>query len=475
MTNKTIAIIGGGPAGLTSAKAALECGMQPHIFDANDTIGGLWRPKNGLVWQGMCINLSHYSCCFSDLGWPDDAPDFPDSLAVYNYLLSYAQLNQLTPYIHGNARVIAAAPKHDQVDLTWLEGATERQKTFHHLVVANGIFNRPFRPAMADHFRGKTLHSADYNDGSLYKDRHVAIIGGSFTGMEIATDLARHGAQVTFIFRKPVWILSRLTQGPNGNQVPIDLLFHHRVQPDDTVPAHERYIGTSQFFESQFGNPGDTHEDLRMHHDGTPPHVAVSDDFLDHVISGAIILKKGQTLSIGQSGPIIEGHGEQQVDDVIFCTGYQADLDFLNPPTRATLNYAPDNQLVPFISTDGTTHPDIPNLGFVGVYRSPYFGIMELQARMLMMQFSGMIRRDTTHDGIAFSQHLRRQKINEQFPYGGYVTLSDRFAHRIGVLDDTPALEGPIIPAHYRLNGPFKNPDAAKPVIAAASKRYNGP
>lgn len=40
---KLVCVIGGGASGLTSVKSCLEYGLRPVCFEAEDSIGGLWR------------------------------------------------------------------------------------------------------------------------------------------------------------------------------------------------------------------------------------------------------------------------------------------------------------------------------------------------------------------------------------------------------------------------------------------------
>lgn len=70
-----------------------------------------------------------------------------------------------------------------------------------------------------------------------------------------------------------------------------------------------------------------------------------------------------------------------QVDYVIFCTGLRPCLSFLPPKIMSLLEFDMDDLLQPLILHHQTWNPSVPGLAFVGVYRGPYFGAMELQAR----------------------------------------------------------------------------------------------
>jgi len=85
---KRVAILGAGPAGIVSAKYAVENGFVPVVFDKKSLPGGLWSAGTA-IWDDMHSNSSRYSVMFSDFGWPDKASIIPSAKDVYNYLIDY--------------------------------------------------------------------------------------------------------------------------------------------------------------------------------------------------------------------------------------------------------------------------------------------------------------------------------------------------------------------------------------------------
>jgi hypothetical protein len=67
------------------------------------------------------------------------------------------------------------------------------------------------------------------------------------------------------------------------------------------------------------------------------------------------------------------------VNDVIMCTGFTPALDFLDSSLQETLGLAAD-ALQPLLLHRDVMHPAVPGLYFVGMYRGPYFAVVELQA-----------------------------------------------------------------------------------------------
>ena len=58
-----ICIVGGGVAGMTSAKTCMDYGLHPVVMEQTDGLGGLWRYKQrvtpGESSDGL-LNRSHY-------------------------------------------------------------------------------------------------------------------------------------------------------------------------------------------------------------------------------------------------------------------------------------------------------------------------------------------------------------------------------------------------------------------------------
>ncbi|VAI40489.1 unnamed protein product [Triticum turgidum subsp. durum] len=77
------------------------------------------------------------------------------------------------------------------------------------LVVASGensVKNIPVLPGL-ENFPGEAIHSSCYKSGIDYSGRNVLVIGFGNSGMEIAYDLASHGANTSIVIRSPVCIL----------------------------------------------------------------------------------------------------------------------------------------------------------------------------------------------------------------------------------------------------------------------------
>jgi hypothetical protein len=180
-----------------------------------------------------------------------------------------------------------------------------------------------------------------------------------------------------------------------------------------------------------------------------PPLIAISDYYLDLVRSGLITVCSGKLEALSGSQAIISPSGEH-IDDiaaVVFATGFEAwpSLSFLAPLVLEVLSVRPsDLYNTVALGFHGTYHPEIPNLGFVGFYRGPYWGIMEMQARFLSSLWASggpssprlpqslkdALNNDTSLDRTI---RLRSDSRSSQFPMGDYVWLMEQFASALGI------------------------------------------
>jgi len=106
---------------------------------------------------------------------------------------------------------------------------------------------------------------------------------------------------------------------------------------------------------------------------------------------------------------------------------------------------------------------------------------MELQARWAAGLLAGAVAPPTADEaakGLSRELEIRARMPRPQFPHGDYVAFADELAAAIGVFPDQAppelakaVMEGPVLPAHYRLSGPHANIAAARSQIESACER----
>jgi dimethylaniline monooxygenase (N-oxide forming) len=75
--------------------------------------------------------------------------------------------------------------------------------------------------------------------------------------------------------------------------------------------------------------------------------------------------------------------------------GYEVDFSFLSEDVQKIISHNVSDKLISHIAHRTVIHPELSNLYVVGLYRGPYFGIMELQARWAAGLLSGSVQKPT--------------------------------------------------------------------------------
>lgn len=482
----SIAIIGAGPSGLAAAKAALECGLTPTVFEKSNQVGGLWKPNGGSVWEGMRTNLSYHSCAFSDMAWTNPSGNFPTQKEVCDYLTQYAELKGIMPHIHLQTEAEKVSRNGDKWLVRYLKEGMHSAKEFDFVIVASGIFSKAVIPQIdgIESCTAEWMHSQQYKNPSYFKDKVVAVIGNSYSGTEIAADISTKARRTIHIASKAMWVLPRELPAASGT-CPVDLVFYSRAAAAGSRTTAQA-VKNARTFEA-FKKLTKQHEvapELEVLSPEDPCYVVISDGYIDQVRAKKIELVRSRVQSIAGNRVVCEGGRSTPVDAIVFATGYECSLPFLEGSTLKSLEYMPEDHLQPLLLHKCVFHPDLPNMAFVGMYRGPYFATMELQARLAVHVFAKLASApepDAMAAGIAAERQIRNQQPRPQFPHGNYVDYADGLAEAAGVLPNLDAIkqsdpalhaklyQGPLIAAHYRLEGHASNRQVALELIDAVN------
>lgn len=197
------AIIGAGAAGLCLARQLIASNHPVVIYEATNTLGGTWAystdpsPSTSLYASLRC-NLPKQIMCYSDRPFPADTPSFVHHPSVLQYLQQYAADHNLRKHIVFNARVAAIKKLKD----VWLVRVNGETQAFGLVAIAVGQYTVPnaWAPPGAETFcqEGRTIsHSQVYKTPTRYKGRRVVVVGAGASGIDIAIELSRAGANVT--------------------------------------------------------------------------------------------------------------------------------------------------------------------------------------------------------------------------------------------------------------------------------------
>jgi dimethylaniline monooxygenase (N-oxide forming) len=459
---RRIGIIGAGACGLAAAKAVLQEGMLPIVFEGAHRLGGVCGPDVdtavlSAAWPGMRLNISRHNGVFKDFPWPANSPDFPVTQQVYDYLCAYAQRFQLEFYIHFHSRVIAITQQAEQ----WLikierEGQTSQYKV-DAIIIACGRHHQPFIPTFPglDKVTANIEHSATYRRSNHYAGQKVLVVGGSYSGTAIAEEIA-HSTTVTHLFSKPRWVVKHYRTLPGTAAVMPRDISQTYAQSRVKKSEAERYQLLVDICAAQMDCPA-----WRMNPD-SEPGAAVAEDYFALVANKKIIPCRGEIEHFTKTSVVLRGDEEYHFDRIVFCTGYGLNLNFLPEHLRELKLY------------EDTFLPENPTCAFVGLWkgsRGAVFPLAELQAEWICGVLSKRLSLPATvemqaqahtpreQDGVEFAEALAK--------HNGSLPEIEKFAAHVQDL----LLHGFTAPARYLLVGEHSNYQLAVQLLEEA-KQY---
>ncbi|TYG57589.1 hypothetical protein ES288_D08G155100v1 [Gossypium darwinii] len=210
MQKEQVIIVGAGPSGLAMAACLNHHSIPYIILEREDCVASLWKKY---AYDRLHLHLDKQFCVLPHMPFPDSYPRFVSRQQFVSYLDDYVSRFKISPLYR---RTVESAGFDGETG-KWIVKARnlgsgeveELEGRF--LVVASGETSNPFTPVIEglNTFPGDVLHSTRFRNGKAFQNQKVLVVGSGNSGMEIAFDLANHGAQTSLVVRSPVHILSR--------------------------------------------------------------------------------------------------------------------------------------------------------------------------------------------------------------------------------------------------------------------------
>ncbi|KAK9873991.1 hypothetical protein WA026_002339 [Henosepilachna vigintioctopunctata] len=208
-----VAIVGGGAAGLSSARHLIENGHECEIFEMSPQIGGTWLytddietdkygfPVYSAMYQGLRTNLPKEVMGFPDFPIPDQEKSYITQEEILDYLNQYVKHFKLENIIRTNHIVTDVRPLESNLwEMTAINKPTNTKviKQFESVMVCNGHFNEPRLPHIQgqEKFKGFIIHSRKYRSKKPFSKLKVLVVGAGPSGVDIALDLCEVAEKV---------------------------------------------------------------------------------------------------------------------------------------------------------------------------------------------------------------------------------------------------------------------------------------
>ena len=380
LSERKVAVIGAGAAGLCAAKYLKQSGIRDiTIFEIGSQIGGMWCYQNdngrSSAYKTLHINTAKNLTNFSDYPFDASVQFFPSHWDMHRYLVSYARHFGLDPLIRFHSRVTDVKPlfkPNDEQPRWQLELADGSAHIFDRVVIANGHLSEPYHVAELQKFAGEYLHSHHYREPEPFVSKRVCIVGAGNSAFDIASDVCINAPHCVLVARSGVLIAPKLILGHPFTDVSMRLF-------RSWIPEFVRRRLLRFLVFLMHG---------RMTDLGFKPltkrtHPTSNATIVQHIAYNRVIVKTGIAAVDGRTIKFDDGTANE-FDTLIAATGYTVDLPFVSPDVVPVNNNRVDlyKRIAP---------PDWPGLYFVGMFNTTTAlnQVFEWQARWIVELESG--------------------------------------------------------------------------------------
>ncbi|OBT62887.1 hypothetical protein VE03_07601 [Pseudogymnoascus sp. 23342-1-I1] len=410
----------------------------------------------------------------------------------------------------GHRWKVVAETKADGTEPGDPAGANTKQQLayFDYVINAAGFFSKPSIPSrlIPPSETVKEVHTSQFRElDDLFIERsshtgtNILVYGGGNSAGEVASNIAFQlsssqyspnaathnsrfeGVKVYHVTPRPLYAVPPYVPGDSANTfIPLDFKIYELKwrQPGPIVSSSGPLAPevAAARYTAIYGVSGDQKglgAEALVTTEETTPYATLSESYAEFVRSGLIIPIAGR----------VSGYKEQDLNTVtaivttkdgtstlipniaasVIASGYTPTpaLSFLSAATKQALSHDPTSPRLPILLQNyQTLHPALPDLGFIGFYEGPYWGVMEMQARLLAARWSETGGEVPPHPDESL-ERLRelRQAMGErrsdvpQYWFSDYIGYLEEIASALGLeRNDDPfpsAGTGPISPARY--------------------------
>ncbi|MCD0453042.1 amino acid permease [Actinocorallia sp. API 0066] len=422
-------IVGGGPTGMIMARALVKEGVPFDWFERHSDFGGIWDMDNPgtPMYESAHFISSKYTSGFYGQPMPTEFPDYPSWKQIRDYIRRFGRDWGLYDRVTFNTEVEHAEPlPGDRWRVRLSDG---RVLEYDGLIAVPGVTWHPNAPKFTgmEFFRGEIRHSVTFRSGQEFLDKRVLIVGAGNSGVDIASDAARHADQAFFSVRRGYRYFPKHLGG-----LPTDAVVNGIIEPpkglavsSDINEMIDALVGDL----TRLGLPAPDHDALSS-------HPIMNTQVLHHLAHGDLIAKSDID-HFTADGVVFKDGTYEELDLVLLCTGYEYKIPFLDPGLFSWKAGHP--QL--YLNVFNRSHDSLYVLGFIEFADAAYKRFDEM-AQLIVMDIRARetgehraeLRERKANDfpelrgGIAYIDSPRHANYVESHTYQAYLAeLRDRF------------------------------------------------
>ncbi|MBS0124107.1 NAD(P)/FAD-dependent oxidoreductase [Thetidibacter halocola] len=340
-----VVIIGGGQGGIALGARLRQLGVPTIIVEKNDRPGDSWRKR----YKSLCLHDPVWYDHLPYIKFPENWPIFSPKDKIGDWLEMYTKVMELNYW----TRTTAKSARYDEKTKEWIvvvdrdgEEVVLKPKQ---LVMATGMSGKarmPNFPGM-DKFKGDQHHSSQHPGPDRYKGKKAVVIGSNNSAHDICAALWENDVDVTMVQRSSTHIVRSDTLMEVGlgalyseeavqNGVTTekaDLIFAslpYAILHEFQIPAYEEMKKRDADFYAGLEKAGfwlDWGDDgsglfMKYLRRGSGYYIDIGASQL--IIDGKIKLKRGQVVSVDETGVNLDTGEHLDADLIVYATGYNS-------------------------------------------------------------------------------------------------------------------------------------------------------
>ncbi len=352
-------IIGGGQAGLVTGYHLARQGRSFVILDANERIGDPWRQR----WDSLKLYSPAKYDGLPGMRFPAPRASFPAAHDMGDYLEAYATHFELPVRSETTVEILG------RDDERYVISAGAQTFEADNVVVATGVMQKPFVPKFAPELDPRIcqLHSNDYRNLSQLREGSVLVVGASHSGADIAYEAATEHETIL--------------SGPDTGQIPASVETRRGRAGFRVMLFVGSHILT---MDTPLGRKMRPH----IRHGGAPLLRYRKKDLLAAGVDRVL----ARTVGVRDGLPVLEDGRVVDVQNVIWCTGFQRDFSWIEVPFEVDKDGYP-------VQYRGVV-ASAPGLYFVGL--------------LFLHSFASMLIAGTGRDAGRVANHIAAQQARAE-------------------------------------------------------------
>jgi dimethylaniline monooxygenase (N-oxide forming) len=356
-----VCVIGAGSSGITSCQVLAARGIPFDCFEKGSELGGNWRYRNdngmSSAYRSLHINTSRDLMSYATYPMPDDYPDYPNHWQIAKYFDDYVDHFGLRERISFRTEVKKVEPVAGEWEVTVEdEGGREQTNRYAAVMVANGHHWDPRWPEPpfpgSDDFAGEQMHAHYYKEPDVLEGKRVVVLGIGNSATDIAVESSRY-AEATFLaMRRGAYVIPKYLRGVPTDEAGPPILSRLPLPVQRFFFMSSIKVAAGDM--TKYGLPQPDHKLLEA-------HPTVSSDLLPRLGHGDIAVKPNiDRYTGGRTVRFVDGT-EEEVDVVVYCTGYKISFPFFAPG----LISAENNRIPLYRRVVSVQHPGLYFIGFI--------------------------------------------------------------------------------------------------------------